>query len=129
LSFPDAVLGYTFLDQEGIRKEARGPVLLTHFGISGPATFIFAAYTAFERVDKEYAIIPLFHPIADMRMEDWSKFLLDAVARSPKKQLSTILAESSLPKRFATAFVQRYSKDIPIGQVTKDERQTIARLL
>jgi len=129
LSFPDAVLRYTDTQEWEKTKDAHGPVLLTHFGISGPATFVFAAYTAFEVVDKEHAIIPLLQPFRSMDMVAWNTFLQDAAVRSPKKQLSTMLAESPLPKRFAAAFVQRYSKDIPLWQVSKDERKTIASLL
>ena len=129
LSFSNAVLRYTDTKLEGKSKDAYGPVLLTHFGISGPATFVFAAYTAFERVDKEHGIIPLLQPFKDMDMVVWNAFLQDAAVRSPKKQLSTMLAESHLPKRFAAAFVQRYSKDIPMGQISKDERKKIAGLL
>jgi predicted Rossmann fold flavoprotein len=128
LSFPNAKLRYSNT-KDGTFKDAYGPVLLTHFGISGPATFIFAAYTAFEIVDKEHVIIPFLQPLADMDTLIWNKFLQDASVRSPKKQLSTILAESPLSKRFAAAFVQCYSKDIPIGQVPKQERQDLASLL
>jgi predicted flavoprotein YhiN len=64
-----------------------------------------------------------------MDMVVWNAFLQDAAVHSPKKQLSTMLAESPLPKRFAAAFVQRYSKDIPMGQISKDERKKIAGLL
>lgn len=129
LSFPDAVLRYTFVNEEWISKEARGPVLLTHFGISWPATFILAAYTAFESVDKENSIIPMLQPTAAMDKLTWIKFLQDAAVRSPKKQLSTILSESLLTKRFAAAFVQRYSRDTTIGEVSKQERDVLAELL
>ena len=130
LSFQNAILRYTDFKAWGVPKDAYGPVLLTHFGISGPATFIFAAYTAFEQVDSiENSLIPLLQPIADMDIPAWTKFLQDASVRSPKKQLSTILSESPLTKRFAAAFVQRYFTDTTIGEVSKQEREKIAGLL
>jgi len=127
LSFPDAVLKVKLSDES--YKDAYWPVLLTHFGISGPATFVLAAYTAFETIDAEHSIVPVLQPLRDMGVAQWNIFLLDAAARSPKKQLSTILGESPLPKRFATAFVHHFTTDTAIGVLSKKDRQYIAGLL
>ena len=127
LSFADAVLRVRLGD--GTDKDTHGPVLLTHFGISWPATFVLAAYTAFETVDETHPLTAYFQPFQDMDASVWNTFFLDASMRSPKKRLSTILAESPLPKRFAAAFVQRFASDITIGVLSKKDRQYLSGLL
>lgn len=129
LAFSDAVLRYTDTQKGGTSRDSYGPVLLTHFGISWPATFVLAAYTAFETVDQTDPLTAFFQPYQDMDVLVWNKFLLDASVRSPKKRLSTILSESPLPKRFAAAFVQRFASDIAIGVLSKKDRQYLSGLL
>jgi predicted flavoprotein YhiN len=63
LSFPDALAHITL--STGEQKQARGPILLTHFGISGPATFVVASYTAFEEITPEQPLKMHIQPLAD----------------------------------------------------------------
>ena len=73
-------------------------MLFTHFGISGPTTFIVSAHTSFEKIDRSSPFELYFAPFADMTKEMWNTFLLDQGKISPRKQITTILHQH-LPQR------------------------------
>jgi len=46
-----------------------GPLLLTHFGITGPTVFTFSAHTAFEKIDVDHPLSIQFATDAEKNTE------------------------------------------------------------
>lgn len=111
--------------------ELVGPLLLTHFGISGPLAFMTSSRLAWETIDKNHPKMILFSPLATMWVPEWSTFLKEQFANHPKKLIASILTEK-LPRRFAEAFIREYFPTIestfPVS-IGKVEREKIAKML
>lgn len=89
----------------GTRYEEIGPVLITHWGLSGPAVLKLSAWAARELHEKEYRYdvkINWLHPLNDQQVRDKLKDLRD---RQPKKQLKNQY-EFELPGRLWTKFLE-----------------------
>lgn len=80
------------------KQEAIWPVLLTHFGLTGPSTFIIAAYSAFETIDGNHPMKISLSIDADKTPADRHEIFLQASKEYPRKQISTILKQY-LPDR------------------------------
>lgn len=106
-------------------------LLLTHFGVSGPLTFIVAAHSAFEQIDSWHPLIVHCSPDAEVDAQTWDRRLIQAGQETPRKQLDTILAQY-LPHRFVDVFLKNcvsWQSSTPVGLLSKSVRQTIATLL
>ncbi len=126
LSFEDARISF---DDEGEKKTANWPLLLTHFWISWPLTFIVASLSAFHEVSDVSPLQVFFSPLADLWREKWNQILLDAWKDSPKKWLITILSRR-LPKRFCEALLgELWLESQQISILRKDDRKKIASRL
>lgn len=113
------------------QKKASWPLLLTHFGLSGPLAFIISAYSSFEMIDhnKPLLLKLMIDSNADKTTRD--KRLLEASNQTPKKQLDTILAQY-LPKRLVEAILAEkfpWQALQPIGQISKIIRLWIGEFL
>lgn len=106
------------------------PVLLTHFGLSWPATFVLASQSAFETISQDHPLSIHFQPDATTSADDRDQLLLDAVADHPRKTIFTILSQH-FPKRFAEAVIHQTWIDMqtPIGTLTRDQRLNLSSLL
>lgn len=111
--------------------ELEWPLLLTHFGISGPLAFMTSSRLAWETIDKNHPKIVHFSPISTMGYIEWESFLKEQFANHPKKLITNILTER-LPRRFAEAFVSEYFSHIentfPVS-IAKLDREKISKLL
>jgi len=87
------------------KKEAIWPVLLTHFGLTWPSTFIIAAYSAFEIVNENHPMNISLSIDADKTPADRHEIFLQASKDYPRKQISTILKQY-LPDRVVEAWNQ-----------------------
>jgi predicted flavoprotein YhiN len=104
------------------------PLLLTHFGISGPLTFQLSSHLAWEEIKGKEV---LFSPIAEMDYLSWNTFLKEQFGQHPKKLITTILTEK-LPRRFAEAFVnENFSqlRETFAASISREDREKIAKLL
>lgn len=127
LSFKNAIL---YIDVDWKQLHATWGMLLTHFGISWPATFVVSAYSAFETIDEKHPLQILFQPYSDYDFNRRNTFLLEAMKDQPKKELQTIVWQK-FPKRFVEEFLQ-HEKINPkqhIIQLTKAIRENIANKL
>lgn len=111
--------------------ELQWPLLLTHFGISGPLAFMTSSRLAWEAIDKSHPKIIHFFPISSMGYTEWEVFLKEQFTNHPKKLITNILTEK-LPRRFAEAFIREYFSSIentfPVS-IGKVVRENISKLL
>jgi len=128
LAFPGARLEATL--KTGERISTTGPVLLTHFGLSWPNTFVLASKTAFEKITKENQLQVCLSPIAEQRTEDWERLLKKAATEDAHKAITTILWKY-LTKRFVLSLLNQlaivWEKKISLMQ--KKERQMLSKYL
>ncbi len=112
-------------------QELSWPLLLTHFGISGPLAFMLSSQLAFERIEKWSPRTISFCPLSSLKFSDWEAFLKDQFQNHPKKLITSILSEK-LPRRFAEAFIQEYFPHIEstfAGSIARADREKISRFL
>ena len=120
LSFPDATIHL----QD--KSNHSWPILLTHFGISGPLTFIAASNTAFEEVSAESPLSLRVQPLSEMNYDSRNEYLLSE-SQTSKKELLTTLAHW-LPKRFCEGLLAEceLQSHKPISQLSKKDRLRLA---
>ncbi len=107
------------------------PLLLTHFGMSWPLTFMISSHFAFEKIEKWSHKSITFTPLSNMKFSDWEYYLKDQFQNHPKKLIASILSEK-LPRRFAEAFIQQYFPHISetfVGSIARIDREKISKLL
>jgi predicted flavoprotein YhiN len=128
LSFPWARLQARFLD--GAMQSVDGPVLLTHFGISGPNVFALSALLAFEKIALDTPVDIVLYPEADTSYDMWIARFHEAASHSPKKELRTIMKQW-FPERLAIAMLAACAIDSAtwMGVLTKDNKKDIAHFL
>lgn len=127
LSFENAALKFTL---DGKQITTMGPVLLTHYGISGPNVFEMAAHLAYEEITNIKSKTVYFRPYANLTMEKWNEKLTTLIEANGAKQISSLL-ESVLPKKFAAAITQiaRIDRHKKSAEITREERNQLAKLL
>lgn len=72
---------------QGIDFETEGPLLITHWGMSGPAILKLSAYTARELNSKEYKFTTRVRWVGGLSEDDARGALEDAAEKNPKKQI------------------------------------------
>jgi predicted flavoprotein YhiN len=107
-----------------------GPVLLTHFGISGPATFSYSSQIPYTDISSHKPHHIHIIPFADHNDQYWLSWLNEKAASEPKKQLSTIL-HYHFTKRRVDAFLNAHKIDgeTMISNLSRDIRKHLAQLL
>lgn len=108
-----------------------GPLLLTHFWLSGPLAFMTSSWFAWDTIDKQHPKIIQFSPISAMWVVEWESFLKEQFMNHPKKLITSILTEH-LPRRFAEGFIHEYFAHIettfPVS-IGKIDREKISKFL
>ncbi len=107
--------------------EQTGPLLVTHWGFSGPAVLKASAWGARLLFDCGYKADVLINWLADLSYEQKQKALLEAKQDHPKKQISTI-CPFSLPQRLWAALLVRVHID-PQSRWADMSKQEILRVL
>ncbi len=107
-----------------------GPLLFTHFGISGPVTFSLSSQIAFEEVSKVNPLSIQLIPEANKLFEYWDKHFQDSIKTSPKKQIKTEL-QQFFPKRLSEALLKiaKVHANQQLQDLSKDERKVLSHLL
>lgn len=120
-SFPD--LSYTLWREGKKMGDYRGPVLLTHHGVSGPG---------------------IINPSRDMQKGDVLKLnfigesvdgarshLMEILSTFPKKLVLTVVAYEGLPKRLVEKLMEQAgcALNVTCGQLPKEGRKALLRLL
>jgi predicted Rossmann fold flavoprotein len=73
----------------GTKFEFSGPLLITHWGISGPAVLKLSAFAARELAEKNYTFTALINWTAQTRPE-WERFLENNLTENPKKKIGNL---------------------------------------
>lgn len=111
--------------------DLHGPLLLTHFGLSGPLAFMVSSGMAWEKLGSNNPKIVQISPIASMGYPEWELFLKWEFVKHPKKLLINILSDL-LPRRFVEWFIQEFISHIadtfPVS-ISKTDRENISKLL
>ena len=132
--FLKKISGTTFSDAKIIfshqneLKNLTGSLLLTHFGISGPLTFMLSSHLAWSEIAEQKIFVA---PIASMSFDDWNAFLKQKFQEHPKKKIFSILHEK-LSEKFCDALIHEFFtdlKDIFVGGISKNDREKIAKIL
>lgn len=128
LSLPFARL--EAVGEDGKKKRADGPILFTHFGVSGPAVFALSSHLAFTPLTKDRPIVMTLIPDAEQTFETWDTFLTESFYGSGNALVRTVLSER-LPKRFVEQLLilAKIAYEQKGATLTKDQRRQIAHLL
>ncbi len=105
-------------------RRHRGPLLLTHTGISGPAVLDTARY-----MKKDDVISVNFFP--ETAIEKMAASVSEACRVNPAKKISTVISEQFLPKNFVRTFLWECGVDPEkqAAHLTRKEGRTIAEAL
>ena len=107
------------------------PILITHFGISWPLTFVLSSELAWEQIDKNHPKSIYLSPISEMNFTIWNDFLKQQFQDHPKKLITSILSEK-LPRRFVEWFVKEFASEMEntfVSSISRNDREKLAKLL
>lgn len=108
--------------------QRRGPLLWTHFGVSGPEAMNVSRIWHRAVLEQRGVTISLnFSPGDDaISIEKW---LISEAAKNPRHMLSNVLADR-LPARVADALLDHAkTPDVPLAHLSRESRRTITGLL
>jgi predicted Rossmann fold flavoprotein len=83
----------------GTKVQTDGPLLITHWGLSGPAVLKLSAFAARELATKKYVFNLLVNFIPQHSQEEIRNYFVDYKNSNPKQLLST-RTHFNLPKRY-----------------------------
>ena len=114
----------------GTKLRAQGPLLITHWGMSGPAILKLSSYGARLLADQQYRA-PLAVNWTNRRDTEVMTMLDEIIIRSPQKQLKTI-APCGLPSRLWTYLAEKCLGERANGRwgsLNKKELNRLANIL
>ena len=125
-ALPNATLHYDTMQQS-----CTWPMLITHFGISGPTSFVLASRLAFEHFEKNIPYPIRLQIDADKDQLRRDQYLQECSHQSPQKSLQNTIISPHLTKRAAQVITQHMelSADMPIHKLNKQQRIALAELL
>lgn len=107
LSFPEASLKMTLPDKT---FKQQGPVLITHWGLSGPAILKLSAWAAREMKHANYKGTLAINWIGSDNVNSVRDLLIHLKMKHPKKSLKNLYPEK-LPARFWLSLLKKHSID------------------
>jgi len=128
LSLQTAGLHLSFAD--GSKLEDQGPLLVTHWGVSGPAVLRASAWGARAFASNEYQAELKISVLADHKPSDWVKIFQKNREQNPRR---TIYQDSpqSIPSRLWERFCQ--FAEIPLERIwaefKREESERLSRCL
>ena len=107
-----------------------GPVLLTHFGVTWPQTFVFASHCAFRAIHIDTPLYVILQIDTTKSYEYRNSFFQEHKSLSPKKSLINIIA-LLLPKRFVEHLLSEYQfpKTLTMSDLSKADIKQLTDLL
>ena len=115
---------------DGKMKSVAGPIIFTHFGISGPATFALSSHLPFTTISKDSPASVTLTPFADQTNQQWDKVLQEKFQENGAKQIHNILGEF-FSDRFANTILElaNISMQKKAAELSKQDRKNIVDLL
>ncbi len=103
---------------EGTKLESTGPLLITHWGFSGPAVLRLSAFGARELHERGYTYAVRVHWLGEMGEAEARARLQSEAAAHPRRQLANAAA-SGLPSRLWTHLLERagLAPDKPLSEL------------
>lgn len=127
VSLPQAKILFTQNNSEV--QSLIGPILFTHFGISGPVVFALSSHLAFEEISALKPIKIKLIPDKDFTYDFCNKRLIEEIKKRGKDDLEDIL-KIFIPKHLAQIILDIAQVSTMLGaDLTKEERLTIVKLL
>ncbi len=127
--------GVSFTDIEmtvagNTTQHARGPIVCTHTGISGPAVFALSAQVAFEEYSKENPLAMYIDWLPDESEQGFRQKLDNACRATPKNMLTRFLQEW-LPKSMAVQLLKaaNVDQDSILAEVSKQMRIDVVQYI
>lgn len=110
-------------------RRLRGPLLWTHFGISGPVVLDVSRHWLRAQADGHPATLTA-NVLPGDKFPDVERWLIEQAATNARKTLSTLL-RARLPARVAAALPERagVSAQTPIGHLPRDDRRPLIHAL
>jgi predicted Rossmann fold flavoprotein len=90
----------------GTKHEWRGPLLITHWGFSGPAILKLSAWGARDLADKSYEFTCRINWVPEMNEQQLREFLVAEKSKTPKQQISSH-AKFGLSSRLWKTFTEQ----------------------
>lgn len=90
----------------GTKHEWRGPLLITHWGFSGPAILKLSAWGARDLADKNYEFTCRINWVPEMNEQQLREFLVAEKSKTPKQQISSH-AKFGLSSRLWKTFTEQ----------------------
>jgi predicted Rossmann fold flavoprotein len=110
----------------GTKHEWRGPVLITHWGFSGPAILKLSAWGARDLAEKNYHFICKINWIPDFNEQQVREFLISEKTKTPKQQI-TSHSRFGIPMRLWKSFTEQ--ADIPEGLIWSEASHKVLNRL
>ncbi|MGB0523434.1 MAG: aminoacetone oxidase family FAD-binding enzyme [Flammeovirgaceae bacterium] len=100
LSFPNASIKVA-----GTKLQASGPLLITHWGMSGPAILRLSAWGARDLAEKNYDFQIIVNFLGDKKPEEIRSLILES-KQSQAKKLANNISMEGIPKRYWMKLMQ-----------------------
>ncbi len=128
ISLPNA--GLSALAEDGEMKSVDGPLLFTHFGISGPAVFALSSHLAFTKISVHHPMEIGIAAIAGKSFQKWDAEMIEYFQRNGSKAVLSFLKEY-FPMRFVGAVLGLAGIDggCKCAELSKEKRVELANLL
>ncbi len=112
----------------GTKFEFSGPMLITHWGVSGPAVLKLSAFAARELEERNYAFTALINWTSQSR-NDWEIALENKISQNPKKKIGNLTPEQ-LPGSLWRFLLEQagINPDTPAEQTGKKSRNRLLEL-
>lgn len=108
---------------------AQGPVLLTHFGVSGPCMFVVASQIPFVEVDEKHPYRVKIAPHASMKVEQRTTWLKEKRQSDPKQSVRIGLTQW-FTKRMSEGICSQYGwSESTFAELSKNDATIIAKTL
>lgn len=112
-----------------------GPLLFTHFGLSGPAAMDMSRHLQDYLEHSPHKLTANFCP--GQSFEQLEQHWLDAAKQHPNRNVATQLRSlgeqgNHFPDRFATALLTKYlglEPDLPLSRLSRDDRRALCHAL
>lgn len=114
---------------KGTTRKQEGPLLITHWGFSGPAALKLSAFAARVLFEKKYETPLLIDWLPDIHEEELNLFFKNEKIAHPSKQLSS-LKMYSLPKNLYKALVKKAGlEEMNLNSLSKSKLSQLVEVL